>query len=468
MSGPSAEAAVGYWIEEEGMSETETHQHAQQGGPAGQTESSTPDPWPENSRFGPRGLEVAGVPAEDLAAEYGTPLLVVDEEHCRSRCRTFREAFPRALYAVKAFTARGLIRIAAEEGLGLLVASGGELAACLRAGADPSAIAFHGNNKSDAELGQAVDARIGLVIADNPEEIARLDQIAAARGVRQPVLVRVIPGVAAGTHSFIETGELDSKFGTPIAGGEALRAIELAVGSRSLRFRGLHAHVGSQILAPEPHLRTVDVLLDLAAEARGAMGVEVEVLDVGGGFGATYTDEAVPPVADVARAVLARAREGALRRGLPAAEVVVEPGRTLVANAVVTLYRVGSVKRIPGVRTFVAVDGGMSDNIRPVLYGARYTVAPAGPPRGGPPERVTVVGKHCESGDVLAREVALPKDTRAGELLAVATTGAYGYSMASNYNRVGRPAVVAVKDGRSRMWLRRETDDDLGRLEVEA
>ncbi|MGQ0671091.1 MAG: diaminopimelate decarboxylase [Actinomycetota bacterium] len=449
------------------MSETNTGTHSRPVGGTGRPGSSTPDPWPDSARFGPRGLEVADVPVEYLAAEYGTPLLVVDEEHVRSRCRAFREAFPRVLYAVKAFTARGLIRIAAEEGLGFLVASGGELAACLHAGADPSSIAFHGNNKSDAELERAVEARIGLVIADNPEEIARLDRIAAARDIRQPVLVRVIPGVAAGTHSFIETGELDSKFGTPIAGGEALRAIELAVGSRALVFRGLHAHVGSQILAAEPHLRTVDVLLDLAAEARGAVGVEVEVLDVGGGFGATYTDETVPAIAEVAGAVLARAREGALRRGLPVAEVVVEPGRALVANAVVTLYRVGSVKRIRGVRTFVAVDGGMSDNIRPVLYGARYTVAPAGPPRGGPSEQVTVVGKHCESGDVLAREVALPNDTRAGELLAVATTGAYGYSMASNYTRVGRPAVVAVKDGRSRLWLRRETDDDLGRLEVE-
>jgi diaminopimelate decarboxylase len=423
-------------------------------------------PWPANAAIGRSGLTIAGVSAEDLAETHGTPLLVVDEDDLRTRCRDFAGTFPRALYAVKAFPARAIVRAALEEGLGLLAATGGELVACLRAGAEPSALVLHGNNKSDGELELAVEAGIGQVVVDNPGELERLERIAAAAGARQPVLLRVVPGVEAGTHTFIETGELDSKFGTPIAGGVALRAIERLGASRTLRFLGLHAHVGSQILGPGPHVAAVDVLLDLASEARRAFGVETEVLDVGGGFGVRYTDEDPPSIGVVARAVLERVREGASARGLPVPEVQVEPGRAVVANAVVTLYRVGSIKRIAGVRSFVAVDGGMSDNIRPALYGARYTVAPAGPDRGGYLETFTVVGKHCEAGDVIARDVVLPGDVAAGDLLAVAGTGAYGYSMASNYNRAGRPAVVTVKGGRSELWLRRETDDDLDRLEV--
>lgn len=422
-------------------------------------------PWPADARFGPGGLEIAGVAAAELADTQGTPLLVVDEEDLRARCRTFAGAFPRALYAVKAFTARGVIRTALEEGLGLLAATGGELVACLRAGSDPSRVVLHGNNKSDRELDLAVESAIGQVVVDNPDEMGRLERIATAAGARQPVLFRVIPGVAAGTHSFIETGELDSKFGTPIADGEAMRALERLGDSESLRFLGLHAHVGSQILQPDALVAAVDVLLDLASEAHHAFGLVTEVLDVGGGFGVRYTDEDPPRVDDVAAAILHRVATGAAERGLPVPEVQVEPGRALVANPVITLYRVGSVKRIRGVRSFVAVDGGMSDNIRPVLYGARYTIASAGPARVAAQENFTVVGRHCESGDVLVRDGSLPQDVAPGDLLAVAATGAYGYSMASTYNRVGRPAVVAVRKGESRLWLRRETDDDLDRLE---
>jgi len=423
-------------------------------------------PWPANAVLDRSGLTIAGVSAVELAETHGTPLLVVDEDDLRTRCRDFAGAFPRALYAVKAFTARAIVRAALEEGLGLLAATGGELVACLRAGAEPSRLVLHGSNKSDGELELAVEAGIGQVVVDNPGELERLERIAAAAGARQPVLLRVVPGVEAGTHTFIETGELDSKFGTPLAGGDALRAIERLVASPALRFLGLHAHVGSQILAPGPHVAAVDVLLDLASEARRAFGVETAVLDVGGGFGVRYVDEDPPRIESVASAILVRVRDGAAARGLPVPQVQVEPGRAVVANAVVTLYRVGSVKRIPDVRSFVAVDGGMSDNIRPALYGAKYTVAPAGSIRGGPLERFTVVGRHCEAGDVIARDVALPADVAAGDLLAVAATGAYGYSMASNYNRAGRPAAVAVSGGRSTLWLRRETDDDLDRLEV--
>jgi diaminopimelate decarboxylase len=422
-------------------------------------------PWPASARFRQGALEIAGVTAEELADTYGTPLLVLDEEDFRSRCRAFAGAFPRTLYAVKAFTARGVIRTALEEGLGLLAATGGELVACLRAGADGSRLVLHGNNKSDRELELAVETEIGQVVIDNPHELQRLERIAAGAGAQRPVLLRVIPGVEAGTHSFIETGDLDSKFGTPIESGEALRALERLGASEALRFLGLHAHVGSQILQPDTLVAAVDVLLDLASEAHRAFGLVTEVVDVGGGFGVRYTDEDPPRVEELVAAILPRVATGAKERGLAIPDVQVEPGRALVANPVVTLYRVGSVKRIPGVRTFVAVDGGMSDNIRPVLYGARYTVAQAAPARGGLLGTFTVVGKHCESGDVLARDASLPEDVSPGDLLALAATGAYGYSMASTYNRVGRPAVVAVRDGETRLWLRRETDDDLDRLE---
>jgi diaminopimelate decarboxylase len=423
-------------------------------------------PWPAGVRFGQEGLTVDGLPAEWLAERFGTPLVVVDEADFRARCRAFRAVFPRVLYAVKAFTAHGVIRMALEEGLGVLVSTGGELEAALLAGADPADVVFHGNNKSDQELRLAAEAGIGLVSADNAEELERLGSVAREAGRRQPVLLRVVPDVEADTHPFILTGTRDSKFGTPIAGGMALEAIKWASADEGLDFRGLHAHLGSQILSAEPFLAEVDVLLDLLREARDTLGVAAPVLNLGGGFGVVYTDEAPPDPADLGPRLLERVREAARARELPVPNVMVETGRALAANAALTLYRVGSVKRTPGGPTFVAVDGGMSDNVRPALYGASYTVAPAGPARKGETGRVIVVGKHCESGDVLARDVALPADVRRGDLLAFAATGAYTYSMASNYNRVGRPAVVAVRDHAARLIVRREDTTDLERLEV--
>jgi diaminopimelate decarboxylase len=429
-------------------------------------ERVTPGPWPAGAGFGQDGLVVAGVRAADLAERFGTPLFVLDGTDMRARARAFVAAFPRAMYAVKAFTARGVLRAVTEEGMGLLAASGGELEACLRSGASPSAIALHGNNKAEAELEAAVRAGIGLVIVDNPDELERLAAIAGRLGRRQPILFRVIPGVHTGTHRYIETGEEDSKFGTPVAGGVALGALERAASMPELELRGLHVHAGSQVRTIEPFLASIEVALDLAAQARERCGATFDLLDAGGGFPAAYLDDdAFPSLDAFADAILAAVRDGAAARRLPAPEVLVEPGRSIVANAVLTLYEVGSVKTIPGRRTYVAVDGGMSDNIRPILYDARYTVALAGREATGPSREVTVVGKHCESGDVLAEGVALPEDVSPGDLLAFAATGAYGYSMASNYNRVGRPAVVEVRDGRARLLLRRESDDDMDRLE---
>ncbi len=426
-------------------------------------------PWPAGANFDDSGLSVAGVAATDLAQRFGTPLLVVDEDDLRARCRAFRAAFPRVLFAVKAFPAHELIRIALSEGFGLLVATGGELEACLRAGAPPGAIAMHGNNKSLQELDLAVATAVDVVVADNAEELERLDAVARRNGRPPvPVLLRVTPGISGHTHRYVDTGGTESKFGTPIEGGKALEAVRKAVSLPGVEFRGLHAHVGSQLLDAATFLAEADVLLDLAVDIREHVGVGVEVLDLGGGFGATYTDEVSPAPRDVAGPLLAHVREGAAARGLLAPEVVVEPGRALVANAALTLYRVGSVKRTPAGRTLAAVDGGMSDNIRPAMYGARHTLALAGRSSAAEAVPVTVVGKHCESGDVVAEDVPLPADLTSGDLVAVATTGAYTYSMASNYNKVGRPAVVAVRQGEARLLLRREDASDLDRLEVSA
>jgi RimJ/RimL family protein N-acetyltransferase len=284
----------------------------------------------------------------------------------------------------------------------------------------------------------------------------------------QDVLLRIAPGVEGDTHAYLETGGLDSKFGVPEAGDRALAAVKLADALPGVRLRGIHAHVGSQLTHIEPYLAEVERLFDLLAEARSSLGIGMELLDLGGGFGVTYVDERPPNPDAAAGEILAACRSAAARRDLLAPRVMVEPGRALVANSVLTLYRVGFLKESPSGLVHVAVDGGMSDNIRPALYGARYTVRVASPERTGAPAPMTVVGKHCEAGDVLATDAELPSDVETGDLLAFAATGAYGYSMASNYNQVGRPAVVAIRGGDARLILRREDAADLGRLEVDA
>jgi diaminopimelate decarboxylase len=427
--------------------------------------SPAPVPWPASSHVGPAGLEVGGLSMEDLAARFGTPLLVVDEEDLRVRCRRAAAAAPRALFAVKAFTSHAVIRIALEEGLDLLTATGGEVQACLRAGAPAARIVLHGNNKSDDELMLAVRAGLSLVVADGLDELSRLDAIARKQDRVQPVLLRVIPDVSVQTHEAIATGQEASKFGTPLA--EVAAAARAAAALPNVRLDGLHAHIGSQVQVVEPYLRALDVLLDLAAQL-SREGLHLPTLDLGGGYAVTYVGEAGLAPSDVAGVLAARLRDRCGALDLPIPQLVVEPGRSIVANAVVTIYRVGGVKRTGG-RVFAAVDGGMSDNLRPMLYGARFTVTTAGTLRSGRSEEpVTVVGKHCESGDVLAPDVPLPADLRRGDLLAFAATGAYTYGMASVYNRVGRPAVVGVRDGTATLWLRREDAADMDRLETGA
>jgi diaminopimelate decarboxylase len=421
-------------------------------------------PWPATATLDDRGMSVGGASAADLAVRFGTPLLVIDETDLRGRMRAAADAYPRVLYAVKAFAAHGAIRAALDEGLDLLASTGGEIEACRRAGAPGARIWLHGRNKSDAELELALRTGLGAVIADDPEDLRRLDAAAVDAGRAVAVLLRIVPEIAVDTHEKIATGHGASTFG--IARSQVTDAARFAAASRGLELRGLHLHLGSQIDVLDPYLRALDVALAMAAEVRDTLGVELATLDLGGGFGVSYTGEPGLRPEGAAAPLLDHLTSRCLELGLPAPELVVEPGRSLVGNPGVTLYRVGARKVTPDGGTVVAVDGGMSDNIRPALYGARYAVAPAGPVRTVERTRATVVGAHCESGDILADQVELPADVERGDLLAFAATGAYTYSLSSNYNRVGRPAVVAVRDGETTPWLRREDAADLDRLEL--
>jgi diaminopimelate decarboxylase len=431
-------------------------------------EATPAGPWPEHATFDDGELQVAGVSASELAERFGTPMIVVDAAELRGRCRRVHEAFPRACYAVKAFTAHPVLRIALDEGLDLLAATGGEVEACLRAGAPPSRVVLHGNAKTDAEIELAVGAGVGLVVADGLEEMLRLDAAARRHGGVQRVLLRVVPEIEVTTHEAIATGHDASKFGTSLAvAPDVLRA---AADMPGLAIDGVHAHVGSQLVDPEPHLRTIDTLVSLVADVRRECGLDLGTIDVGGGFGVRYVDEVTPDLETLADSMRDRLCESAERNAVAMPALVVEPGRWLVANPAVTLYRVVAGKTVASGHRLLAVDGGMSDNVRPALYDAGYTVEVASSPgeasNDAPQAAFTVVGRHCESGDTLAEDVCLPSDTGPGDLLAFAATGAYTYSLASTYNRVGRPAVVAVQEGVATAWLRREDVADLDRLEV--
>jgi diaminopimelate decarboxylase len=396
--------------------------------------------YPLGSRLNERGrLEVGGCDVVELAAEFGTPAYVYAEDDMRARARTFVEAFRarterfEVIYASKAFPCTAAYRVFADEGLSADVASGGELHLALAAGMDPERLYMHGNNKSPAELDYAIESGIGHIVVDSFDEIERL------RGRSQRVMVRVTPGIEPSTHSYIQTGQVDSKFGFPMA--EVPHAVE-ACAAAGLEVRGLHAHIGSQIL-------DVDVF-DKLGELLAALG-EFPLLNLGGGLGIAYTaEDRPPPIEDYVEALVRHVPDGVT--------VLCEPGRALVGNAGVTVYTVGTVKRIPEVRTYVSVDGGMSDNLRPMLYGARYEAEIAD--RFGGTEVCTIAGMHCESGDVLVRDVAL-NDPRVGDILVIPATGAYAYAMANNYNAVPRAPVIFCRDGEARVVVRRETYEDL-------
>ncbi|MFI8455966.1 diaminopimelate decarboxylase [Kitasatospora sp. NPDC085464] len=426
-------------------------------------------PWPASARPG-RGADVlvGGVGLAEAAERFGTPLYVLDEGEVRARARAYRRALPHAevLYAAKAFLCSAMADWVADEGLGLDVCSSGELWLAVSAGFPPQRILLHGNAKSPEELRSARRLRVGRIVIDGPAEIARLAALVAA-DTPQKVLVRVVPGIAAGHHAAVRTGVGGQKFGFPIEGGDAADALARVLDQPGLELAGLHCHLGSQITEVEPYLRAVDALVGLLAEVRDRHGVELPELDLGGGHGIKYLPgDAELDLAEFAVRVTDRVAVRCAEAGLDVPRLVVEPGRALAGPAAVAVYRVLSVKRVADGRCFVAVDGGMSDNPRPTLYGSPYSVRLVGRRSEAGEARVDVVGRHCEAGDVLVRDAVLPADVRPGDLLAVPAAGAYQLSMASGYNLVGRPAVAAVRDGRARLLIRRETVEDFRAREV--
>ncbi|HEX4705231.1 MAG TPA: diaminopimelate decarboxylase [Pseudonocardiaceae bacterium] len=439
------------------------------------------DVWPANATRGTDGVvRLAGVDVRDLAERYGTPLFVMDEADFRARCAAYAAAFgdPALVhYASKAFLSVEIARWVAAEGLGLDVCSSGELAIALRADFPVERITFHGNNKSPAELAVAVRAGVGVIVLDSFYEIARLDALTRELGVRQPVMIRATVGVEAHTHEFIATAHEDQKFGFSIASGDAAEAARRVLKCEGLRLVGVHSHIGSQIYDPDgfeiaAH-RVIGLLCSMRDEHGQTIVDSIGTVDLGGGLGIAYTtDDDPPPVQSLAAQLLAIVAREAGGAGLAIPRVVVEPGRAIAGPGTVTLYEVGTIKDVQlghgTVRRYVSVDGGMSDNIRTALYDALYDCRLVSRPVDPDTDATLcrVVGKHCESGDVVVRDCWLPGDLAPGDLIAVAATGAYCYAMANGYNRLPRPAVVAVRDGEARVLLRRETDQDLFRLEA--
>jgi diaminopimelate decarboxylase len=426
-----------------------------------------PEVWPSTARTDASGvLVVGGVSIRAIADEYGTPAFVLDEADFRQRARAWRDAFADGdpYYAGKAFLCHSVVRWVEEEGLGLDVCTGGELAVAMRAGFPPERLLFHGNNKSVDELRRAVSYGVARVVVDSFEEIARIASVATGSGVTQRVLIRVTPGVEAHTHEYVQTGQEDQKFGFSLASGAAAKAVEAVQAAPSLDLVGLHAHIGSQIFETQGFALAAHRMLGLLATVDGAAE-----LNLGGGLGIAYTSEDAPlAVREFAERLGGIVAEECASLGIGVPRVAVEPGRAIVGPTTVTVYEVGTVKELPGLRTYVSVDGGMSDNIRTVLYDAHYTARLASRRSDAEPKRVTLCGKHCESGDIVIRDVPLPADLRPGDLVAVPATGAYGRAMASNYNHVPRPPVIAVRDGEARVVVRRETEDDLMALDVTA
>jgi diaminopimelate decarboxylase len=422
------------------------------------------------ARSGAGNLSVGGCDLLELVDRFGTPLYVFDEATIRARLRAYREGLSRwpaggdVLYSAKAYLSPAMVRILVEEDCGADVVSGGELEVVLRSGMAPGRVAFPGNNKSPVEIDAALAAGIGHLVVDSEHE---LDLLAGHRGGRRVgALLRVSPGVRPDTHDHISTGQVDSKFGFSIGTGQALAALRRALGIAAIEVRGLHMHIGSQLLEVQSVADALEAVAELAAVAREQLGFETRTLSAGGGLGIAHTDaDRAVPVSEFMPFLTLSLERSFASRGLRLPALHVEPGRSVVGPAAVALYTVGARKEIPGVRTYVSVDGGMADNIRPELYGARYQPLLVSDPDGAPTETVTIAGRYCESTDILVRDCPLPR-LRPGDILAVPAAGAYTLSMASNYNAGLRPAVVFVQDGRARLVRRRETVDDLLRCEV--
>ncbi len=428
--------------------------------------------FPDTAEINAQGhLMIGGCSALDLAAEYGTPVYVLDEATIRARCRSFVNEFrqrspgAKVAYACKAFINPALARLLREEGLGFDVVSGGELATIVNAGAPLDDVYFHGNNKTPQELEEALEQSIGWVVVDSFHELELLDRLAGEAGKTQDILLRVSPGIDPHTHVYTTTGILDSKFGFSIQTGHAAIAVRQALAARNLNLRGLHFHLGSPVFELEPYRVATELVLRFAAEFREE-GLQLQQFSPGGGFAVAYTrDQSPPPVADYAETIVSAMNATCEDLGMELPTLVVEPGRSIIGPAGVALYRVGAIKDIPGVRKFLSVDGGMGDNIRPALYQAQYEVLAANRANDELSEKVTIAGKYCESGDLLASDVMMPV-IEPGDLLAVPVVGAYCPSMASNYNLNPRPPMVLAVAGHSRLIRRRESYQDLMHCDV--
>ncbi len=418
-------------------------------------------------------LTVGGMDAVELAKTYGTPAYLLDENVIRENCRIYKQAAAKyfgadslPLYASKALCFTGIYRIAAEEGLGVDCVSGGELYTAKRAGFPAERIYFHGNNKTDRDISDAMDMGVGTFVVDNTDELQALSAEAVRRGVTQRILLRITPGIDPHTHRAVVTGNVDSKFGNPIVTGQAMAIVKEAIVADGIDLAGIHCHIGSQIFDLDPFADAANIMIRFIAEIKKECGYELRELNLGGGFGVRYTeyDRAIDyeaAIRDIAAVVTGYCRD----HGISMPRVILEPGRSLVAAAGVTLYTVGSVKEIPGFRKYVSVDGGMPDNPRYALYQSRYTALIANRASAERNERVTVAGRCCESGDLLGEDMELSSAQR-GDILAVLVTGAYNYSMASNYNRLPRPPVIMIKDGEARVAVRRESYEDLTRNDL--
>ena len=423
--------------------------------------------FPDTTQIDSQGtLNIGGCNTLELANEYGTPLYLFDEDTIRNRCRSFVQEFQerapgtQVVYASKAYINPTLVRLLAEEGLGLDVVSGGELAVAIAGDLPPSQVYFHGNNKTPQELKEAVQQGIGRIVVDSFHELHLLDEIAGEIGKTQDILIRVSPGIDPHTHAYTTTGIIDSKFGFSIETGHAATAIREALKTSHLNLKGLHFHLGSPIFELEPYQAATDLVLRFAGAFREE-GWEIQEFSPGGGFAIAYTRDNQPPtVSEYAEAITSTLKATSADLNLPQPKLIIEPGRSIIGPAGVALYRIGAIKEIPGIRKYVSVDGGMGDNIRPALYQAAYEVYSAGKMALEPDELVTIAGKYCESGDILASDVMLPSVT-SGDVLAIPASGAYCPSMASNYNLNPRPPIVLVRNGTSRLIRRRETYQDM-------
>ncbi len=421
-------------------------------------------------------LELGGADCVELAKEFGTPLYLFDEAYIRKMMRVYRDTLAKSyggnglvLYASKAFSCKAIYRIADEENIGVDVVSGGELYTALQAGFPAERIYMHGNNKLDYELGEALDAGIGCIVADAYSEIDKIDAEAAKRGIKQKILLRINPGVEAHTHAFVQTATTDSKFGFSLSNGEAERVTKYALNKKNVCLEGYHCHIGSQIFEKQSFVLAVEKCMDFVARMKETLGFEVKTLNLGGGYGIWYTDEdrKIPAegYAEYLEALIAAVKEKAKEKGLKLPYLLIEPGRSIVGEAGVTLYTVGAIKEIPGVKKYVAVDGGMFDNPRYALYESKYTALLANRADEEATELVTIAGKCCESGDIIAVNLPLPK-AKSGDIVAVLSTGAYNYSMAMNYNRNKIPPCVLVHEGRGEYIVRPQTYEDIARNDV--